>query len=430
MNEFSTDALIIGAGVTGLMMANCLKGEYIVVEKEEEIGGFCRTIKRNGFIWDYAGHFFHFNDKKMKDFFLTKMCDSDIVRCKKNTKIWYRKRLVDYPFQANIHELEKEEFIECLYALFFKTEKSIYENFEDMLYGKYGSSITEKFLKPYNEKLYACDLNYLDCNAMGRFFPNVAIKDIIGNMKENKVDSYNSEFVYPKGGAEEFVKVLKNGLDQKNLHLNSELLKINIEKKFATVKEKNQVYIIHYNKLINTIPFHQFLHCLDDGRYNKLMNKLSFNKVLVLNIGFDKNTLSYRNYHWIYFPEKEINFYRVGFYSNILNTDKLSIYVEIGFDKNNDINIKNEYEKTLENLKKIGIISDHRIIDYEAILMNPAYIHINSKHNLEINEVISQLRKKEIYTIGRYGRWKYCSIEDSMQDAVNLSSALNDRGGE
>ena len=35
--------------------------DEITVEKEKEIGGYCRTIKQNGFIWDYAGHFFHFN---------------------------------------------------------------------------------------------------------------------------------------------------------------------------------------------------------------------------------------------------------------------------------------------------------------------------------------------------------------------------------
>ena len=31
-----------------------------------------------------------------------------------------------------------------------------------MLYGKFGVSIVEKFLRPYNEKLYAVDLRKLD----------------------------------------------------------------------------------------------------------------------------------------------------------------------------------------------------------------------------------------------------------------------------
>lgn len=38
-----------------------------------------------------------------------------------------------------------------------------------MLYCKFGRSIAEKFLIPYNKKLYACDLDKLDKDAMGRF---------------------------------------------------------------------------------------------------------------------------------------------------------------------------------------------------------------------------------------------------------------------
>ena len=40
-----------------------------------------------------------------------------------------------------------------------------------MLYQKFGKSIAENFLIPYNEKLYACDLDELDEESMGRFFP-------------------------------------------------------------------------------------------------------------------------------------------------------------------------------------------------------------------------------------------------------------------
>ena len=39
--------LIIGAGISGLSFANELdNNNYIIVEKENEVGGFCRTIKK------------------------------------------------------------------------------------------------------------------------------------------------------------------------------------------------------------------------------------------------------------------------------------------------------------------------------------------------------------------------------------------------
>lgn len=37
--------IIIGAGVTGLSYANFTKNDYLIIEGENEPGGYCRTIK-------------------------------------------------------------------------------------------------------------------------------------------------------------------------------------------------------------------------------------------------------------------------------------------------------------------------------------------------------------------------------------------------
>ena len=151
MNKLETKYLIIGAGISGLMFANSKKNDYMIIEKESEIGGYCRTIYQDGFIWDYAGHFFHFKTEEMKQFFMENMKDEKLIKQDKNTKIYYKGQLIDYPFQSNIHQLEKQEFIDCLYDLYYKVEKENYDSFLDMLYGKFGNSIVGNFLIPYND---------------------------------------------------------------------------------------------------------------------------------------------------------------------------------------------------------------------------------------------------------------------------------------
>ena len=44
--------LIIGAGITGLTYAARTSNDYIVVEKENEIGGYCRTHYSGEYVWD------------------------------------------------------------------------------------------------------------------------------------------------------------------------------------------------------------------------------------------------------------------------------------------------------------------------------------------------------------------------------------------
>ena len=413
--------LIIGAGISGLTFANFIKDDYLIIEKENEVGGYCRTIKKGEYLWDYAGHFFHFKTDEMKKLFEDLMKDEELIFQEKNTKIYYGDRLIDYPFQMNIHQLPQQEFIDCLYDLYNKNEKENYESFLDMLYGKFGKSIVEKFLKPYNEKLYACDLNNLDKDAMGRFFPYANLNQIINNMKEENNNSYNNTFLYPKNGAGSFLNKLYENLDKEKVELMNEIKKIDLKNK--TIITKNDE-VINYQYLINTSPLNNLLELIDNTE--KLRENISYNKVLVFNLGFEKKS-NFKE-HWIYFPQKDINFYRVGFYDNILMSDKLSMYIEIGYEKKSKISeddIKKQLNLTLQNLKKVGIVEDdNKLVDYSTIVMNPAYVHINSENNKEIKEFEKYLNDNSVYTIGRYGAWTYCSMEDCMISAKELAEKL------
>lgn len=414
--------LIIGGGISGLTYANYAKGDYLIVEKEDRVGGYCKTTKRNGYVWDFAGHFFHFNTEEFKKLFMDKMAKDQIIYNEKCTKILYKNQFVDFPFQTNIHQLEKQEFIDCLYDLFNKEEKENYDNFLDMLYGKFGKSIVEKFLKPYNEKLYATDLRNLDVDAMGRFFPYADKEAIINNMKENNVNSYNSTFLYPKEGAYSFIEILYNQLDKDKVLLNTSVDKVDIKNKKVLLSTNEE---IEYEYLINTMPLNHFLELL--GGYDKLLDEMSYNKVLVFNLGFDKKSPRCTKEHWLYIPDKDVNYYRVGFYNNILGHEKLSMYIEIGYSKNDKITdkeIEKQLKLTLENLKKSNIIDDNMtLVDHETIIMDPAYVHISTETTKKIDKLKSNFKENSVYTIGRYGAWIYNSMEDSMLVAKEIAES-------
>lgn len=415
--------LIIGGGISGLTLANYIT-DYIIVEKDSSLGGYARTHYVDDYIWDYAGHFFHFKTDEFKSMFINSMDKNDYIIKNKNTYIYFEDKLIDYPFQMNIHELSKDKFIDCLYDLFNKQEKEVYTNFLDMLYGKFGISITEMFLKPYNEKLYATDLTKLDKDAMGRFFPYANITEIINNMKNHSNTSYNNTFMYPKKGAQVIVNKLCEKVDMNKVMLNTSVTSIDLNKKEATLSNGETV---SYNNLVNTIPFNKFLNLLNIQEYTSFSNELSYNKVLVFNLGFDKKS-TYNNTDWIYFPDKNINFYRAGFYDNILSTDKLSMYIEIGYSKESIIDestINKELSLTLDNLKKCKIIDDtFKLVKYESIIMDPAYVHIDTEHDKKVKQIINELEKDNVYSVGRYGSWTYSSMEDAMLQSKELVEKL------
>ncbi len=424
MNKIFKKYLIIGAGISGLTFANYCKGDYVIIEKENEVGGYCRTIKEGEYVWDYAGHFFHFNTEEFKLKFLNQMPKEDIIYNDKCTKIVHGDRFIDFPFQTNIHQLPKQEFIDCLYDLFNKQEKEKYDNFLDMLYGKFGKSIVEKFLKPYNEKLYAIDLKELDVDAMGRFFPYADKEAIIRNMKNSSVNSYNASFLYPKNGAGSFIEILYNALDKQKILLNREVVSVDFASKTATLSNGEA---IEYEYLINTAPLNKFLEL--PGDYSALINEMSYNKVLVFNLGFNKPSPLCTKEHWLYVADKGCNFYRCGFYNNILGAENLSMYIEIGYSKNEtvtDREVERQLMLTLENLKKLGITNDEtKLVAHSVILMDPAYVHINTETNNKLDALKTDFAKNNVYTIGRYGAWIYNSMEDSMLKAKELAEKLS-----
>lgn len=408
--------LIIGAGISGLSYANfCEHSDYLIIEKDAAIGGYCKTIKKRGFTWDYSGHFFHFRNKTIKEYLLSEMDRDAILDVKKRTQIKYRNAYIDFPFQKNIHQLPKQEFIDCLVDLF--SESREFSNFKEMVISKFGKSIAEKFLIPYNEKLYATELNKLDVTAMGRFFPYANKEDIIKNFRNPANNSYNDYFTYPKGGAIEYVNALNKRVDPKKLFVNEELLEVDLENNVATTSDRQ----IKFKNLISSIPLPILL---DKCRVSYNKNDYSWNKVLVFNLGFNKKGLDKKN-HWVYFPEKKYCFYRIGYYDNIFNTDRLSLYVELGFNKEEKVDPKNYKQRVLEDLKKAGIIDDHELIAHSTVLMDPAYVHINEKSETDKTQKMKTLKKSNVYSIGRYGGWTYCSIEDNILEAKKLAKKIN-----
>ncbi|MFB6351170.1 MAG: NAD(P)/FAD-dependent oxidoreductase [Bradymonadaceae bacterium] len=417
-----TNYLVVGAGVTGLSFANFIDSDdYVILEREPEIGGWCKTVKQDGFVWDFSGHFFHFNHPEIEEYLRERMPPDEVVTVEKNAQIIYDGNWIDFPFQKNIHQLPKDQFIECLYDVYFRDEAAgdfDPESFQGMLYEKFGKGIAEKFLVPYNEKLYACDLEELDRDAMGRFFPYADLDDIIGNMRVQEDDSYNATFTYPKNGAIMYIEALASEVPDEKIQLEEALVDIDLDRKVAHTSEGRE---ISFEYMVSSAPFDRLME-MTDLDYDPEV--FTYNKVLVFNLGFDRK--GPEGVHWIYFPEKKYPFYRVGFYDNIMGTDRMSLYVEIGNPADADPDPEVKRREVMEGLRDAGLVDDHELVSHHTTTLDPAYVHITEDSNAAYEELDSKLQLRGIHSIGRYGGWTYCAIEDNIVEARGLARRLND----
>ena len=346
----SVRTLIVGAGISGLATAAALpEADYLILEADRAIGGYCKTVKKDGFVWDYSGHFFHFKHPEIEAWLRARMPGQRVLTIDKRSYVAYGGRWIDFPFQKNIHQLDKAELIECLYDLYFAAQAQAREggSFLDMLHGRFGRAICDKFLVPYNEKLYACDLATLDKDAMGRFFPHADLTDIIRNMKVADNASYNASFTYPEGGAIEYVNALASAVRPGAIALEEPLVAIDLARKIARTARRE----IAFERLVSSAPFNRLVALAGLPHDPSVF---TWNKVLVFNFGFDRK--GPRDVHWVYYPDRALAFYRVGFYDNIFDTSRMSLYVEVGLARDAEVDVEGTRARVLEGLRREGVI--------------------------------------------------------------------------
>jgi protoporphyrinogen oxidase len=416
--------LIVGAGVSGLATAAFLKDkDCLVLEADGEIGGYCKTVKKDGFTWDYSGHFFHFKHADIEGWLRERMKGQVVRTVARKSFIDYKGALVDFPFQKNIHQLPKDDFVDCLYDLYFARSSDVprpasadaYTSFKDMLHARFGRGIAERFLIPYNEKLYATDLATLDKDAMGRFFPHADLTDIVKNMRAPDNASYNATFTYPEGGAIEYVKALASAVSPGSIAIGEALVAIDLRRKVATTQRRE----IRFERLVSSAPFDRLVKMAGLAHDPAAF---TWNKVLVFNLGFDAKGATGR--HWVYYPAKDVSFYRIGYYDNIFDAPRMSLYVELGFPKDAALDaeaIARLRERVLEDLKRTGVVGEQRLVAHHSVVMDPAYVHITRRSMAEHARLARILRANGVYSIGRYGGWTYCSIEDNILEARALA---------
>ena len=413
-----TRCLIVGAGVSGLAFADWRRDDdYLIVEAQDEIGGYCRTVKRDGFVWDYSGHFFHFRHPEIEQYLVDRMGRQDVLRVQRDSRIWYADRYIDFPFQKNIHQLPTSEHEQCLRDLHDRPQEKS-GNFKDMLYARYGRGIAEKFLIPYNEKLYAMNLAALDPDAMGRFFPHASVEEIIQNADAPSIDGYNATFTYPEGGAIQYIDALAQGVRGDRIAVSERVLGIDLEAKVARTSKRQ----ISYDFLISTAPL---VSLLDMCRIRYDSAVFSHNKVQVFNLGFDSKGPP--DVHWIYYPQRELSFYRVGFYDNIFDSERMSLYVEVGVPWDVELSADDRgalKAKVLTDLQSCGVLGNQTLIASHDVLLDPAYVHITRRSVAEAATRRALLADQDVHSIGRYGAWTYCSIEDNIVEARALADRL------
>ncbi|MCX5693271.1 MAG: FAD-dependent oxidoreductase, partial [Candidatus Omnitrophica bacterium] len=300
-------------------------------------------------------------------------------------------------------------------------------NFENWIIKTFGDGIANHFMLPYNRKFWTVEPKKMTCEWLDGFVPVPDLEDTVtGAISDNtKPYGYNSRFWYPvKGGISELEKGFLKKI--KNVHVNKKAVTIDQRRKEVVFEDAT---IKKFKNLITTIPLPELSNLLVDipSDVKQAFLKLRWTSIFVLNIGIKSDNLTEK--HWVYYPEENVIFYRVGFptsfSTDIAPARRISIYVEIAYSYAKKINKSEVVSKAIKDLKKCGIITDESDIEIclpMDIKYGYALYDSNRRHAVQI--IKSYLEKFGIYAIGRYGSWRYMSMEDVILDGKKIAESL------
>ena len=438
-----TKVVILGSGLTGLSAAYHFEQQgffdFKIFEKNSSTGGLLRSFYQDGFTFDFTGHLLHISNPEFYQFIDNVAGINNFFVQERNSFIYTHNKFIPYPFQSNLYDLPKEVIFDCING-YVNRKKNIKnpKTFYEWVLKYFGSGIGKHFFFPYNSKLLAYNLKKITPSWTGRFVPKINFETILKsalNKNNNNNVGYNSSFYYPK---KDGIQFLINNLEKK---IKSKIYKnhkaINIDLKNKTIYFENG-HTEKFDKLISTMPLDILLNSLNEKSNTKLKDassKLLCNSVINFNLGFNTNNI--KDKHWIYYPEKKHPFYRIGFWQNICKNsapiNSSAIYGETSYLAKNKtsektFNVKKQIEQITKNSinKAIEALElTNKNITIKKILHIPrAYVIYDLWREKHLKSLHKRLNSISIFSIGRYGEWKYSSMQEAFLDGKNITKTI------
>ena len=394
-----------------------------IFEKEIKPGGLCRSIKKQGFVFDSSGHLLHFRNRKTLSL-VNKVLGGNLTKHKRKAYVYTFNKFIPYPFQANFNYLPKGVARQCLRGFIESKKQGLKSNnFLQWIYNKFGKGIADYFMIPYNTKLWKTPLDELEYTWAERLVIIPTIKQIEENLinEKSKALGYNTFFWYPgKGGIEELIKGFSSGLD--NIHLGRQAVEVDLRKKVVTFKDGRKE---KFDTLISTIPLPEIGKIITALPKDIRVSFKELRWISIHNVNFGIKAKVQPGRHWIYFPQKNIPFFRAGFFHNFSShltpSGCGSLYVDISYSKDRPIRRREIGAQIRKYLNITGIVKNRGEICCENMNdIKYGYPVYDKNYTLARRKILNFLSKNSIISCGRYGSWRYLSMEDVILEAEKI----------
>ncbi len=424
--------LILGGGLAGMSTAMHLGDrEHLVLEADSTPGGLCRTREVGGFLFDYTGHLLHLRDERIIRL-VDELLPDAFETIERDARIRTHGVTLPFPFQANLHGLPRDVVSDCLVGFAESLGQPIPDDpttsFEEWSLAVFGRGISDTFMLPYNGKLFCRPPAEMTADWVSWAVPKPTLREVVDGALGVRNDGlgYNSTFRYPKAGG---IGVLPEAVAARveHMRLGQRVREVDLDRRRVR-SEAGESF--DYDELVMTLPLPAFLQMARGGPRGlaEQAGRLDWSVVACWNLGIER-TGAADGAHWIYFPDADAPFYRVGvptnFSSSVAPPGTSSLYVEFGLPRGRRPDRERLEREARAALEREGILqTDDKILASDWIAIDPGYVIFDAERQRVLSEVLPQLAEIGVHLIGRYGAWTYSYMERALLDGLEVARRI------
>jgi protoporphyrinogen oxidase len=423
-------AVILGGGLAGLSTATFLERPWLLLEREERLGGLTRTdIVHGGFHFDPTGHWLHLRDAEMKALVTETWLPDGWVSIARRAAVYSRGVFTRFPYQVNTHGLPPEVVAENLLGFIDATVgeagRSLREreprNFEEFILRHLGEGFARNFMVPYNTKLWTVPPAQLSAAWCGRFVPKPTLREVVDGALGLGGDQlgYNASFLYPReGGIEALPRAMAARARGGEVRLRTTPTHIDWRARTLGLSSGETV---RFSALVSTIALTELVALLGRGasgvpaEVSAAAARLRANTVTYVRVG--ARGRNRQPWHWVYLPEAEFASYRIGspsaVYPPLAPEGSSSFYVE--YSHHGERSPAACAAAAVEDLLRAHMLWRREdVLFAEPVEIPHAYVLYDDAYGPAKKVVADFLEAAGLHTAGRYGQWEYSSMEDAL----------------